>query len=240
MPKRRVPKPKSSRSLTPAGFRRLIAEELECVNSRPNTAWESQHQLRAYYRISRIVNRHLGGRAAYGEHQFAAMAEAVGHRYVWLYELRFFSQRYAAPELKELCSYDPPLCWGHVRLLLPVRDRRRRRKLQRLAVERGWSTERLRHEIRFRVGPGRHRGRGMQGLDSPETCLHKLTQLANKWTRFAQAAVDRAGGPLMGDELSGGTAEHRKRLAQTVEALEHLNSASRALRQRLKRLAPRE
>jgi len=225
--------PKKRPKLTPPGFRRLINKELELVNSRPTTAEDQQDQLKAFYRISKVVNRHFPGRQKYGDNQFNKFAEEAGHSYAWLYEIRYFAQRYTAEELKELCSYDPPLCWGHVRLLFPVHDKRRRRKLQRLTSENGWGTERLRHEIRSRMGPGKHRGRGVAGLENAEECLVKLNRLSRKWTQVAEAAIEEDG-PLANAEIGGGC---EKLLEGAQDAVERLKSVSGKLQRQLKKLA---
>ena len=236
MPQKKFQKKKRSRHLTPAAFRGRIAKQLAVVRAPATTTKQGHDKLRAYYQIGTLVNRHFPGRASYGDSQFVRFAEALGHRSVWLYETRLFAQNYSPEDLDELCRYEPSLHWSHVRLLLAFHNKQLRRRLQRLAVKHGWTTERLRQEIRARMGPGQHRGRSLRGLDSPQACLQRLTALTRKWTRFAEAAVERGRGPLVQDDIAG-RSDLRATLRDTQEALAELKSFSVKIQRRLKHLA---
>jgi hypothetical protein len=235
MPRKKSRK-RPARPLTPITFRRRIAKQLAIVRAPATTTKQGYDKLRAYYQIGTLVNRHFPGRSNYGDNQFVRFAEALGHRSVWLYETRLFAQNYAPEDLDELFRYEPSLHWSHVRLLLAIHNKQRRRQLQRLAVKHGWTTERLRQEIRSRMGPGQHRGRSLRGLDSPQACLQRLTELTRKWTRFAEAAVERGSGPLVQDDITG-CSNLRATLRDTQEALAELKSSTVKIQRRLKHLA---
>ena len=104
-----------------------------------------------------------------------------------------FAKLYASEkDLKELCALRRPnglpLQWGHVPLLLTVKDQSERREFQQRAADEGWTAPQLYAEIRRSrgVSTNSHAGRPVNKPTSPESCLRRIIADAKPWIRQCQ------------------------------------------------------
>jgi hypothetical protein len=77
-----------------------------------------------------------------------------------------------------------PLGRKHVVLLLSVKDKRQRARLQRRAAEEGWGTRRLGEEITALQGSQSSGGRRPRGPVSVEDAVAQIFKMCERWGRW--------------------------------------------------------
>jgi len=152
--------------------------------------------------------------------------------YFW--QARKFAESYTEEQFEELCSLrrpdGKPLGPTHVRLLLLVNDKRRRKGLQSRTIKEGWSTSRLHHEIRQIQTSSSSAGAPFRRLKSTDDALVQIGNMTGRWMRWLKVLEP-------GEE---GDAEEEITLEDLPELVrKELKSASRVI-ERLHAAALRE
>jgi hypothetical protein len=144
------------------------------------------HWYHAVGRCLLVINR----QAAYGSHCVRNLAAELGQSHATFYRAMQFAALYTRKEHQEL----PALPWTSTKLLLTINDERLRRRLQRRAVLKRWSTRRLRREVnsvRDRIEP---RGGLTPQLEGTKPDLERLVETSPwrcrcrwscTWTRWS-------------------------------------------------------
>ena len=128
----------------PAEYRHLqqqITEVLSPVAASPGRYTE-QDKARTYWEVGRMLNEHIGGRAAYGEQIVKHLAGDLGLDKGVVYRMMRFHRR-----LPNVASW-PLLPWSHCRLLIAVPDQERMESLLEAAMQEKWSVRQLQARIR--------------------------------------------------------------------------------------------
>jgi hypothetical protein len=80
-----------------------------------------------------------------------------------------------------------------IMLLVTVPSRAERSRIEKACIETGWSARQLEEEIRWRLGPRRYGGRRRRVADDVGGALVQLEEMAAAWSRWCDAAGERAG-----------------------------------------------
>jgi hypothetical protein len=153
--------------------------------------------IKDFYALGRQIPPKRSPRDAYGQGDLTAAAEKLGVSVELARQARQFADRgagYTREELDELCDLirqaqphqadDLPVFGRtHVVRLLTV-PKGRRAKLQRAAVEGGWSSNRLAYEVGVRFGPRRHGGRRRRLPADDLGVLTQAEQFCESWRRW--------------------------------------------------------
>ena len=106
--------------------------------------------------------------------------------YYW--QARKFAQAFTLEQFEELCSLrrpnGKPLSPGHVRLLLSVNDKRRRKGLQSRVIKEGWSTPRLYDSIRQVQAASSSAGPPFREPESVSEVVGQIAKLTDRWLRW--------------------------------------------------------
>jgi hypothetical protein len=152
-------------------------------------------KLRDFYRDGQAVMDAAGGNTS---RQFdpkdvvktLARERGMSPDYYW--QARKFARAYTQEQFDELCSSrrpdGKPLSPSHVRYLLLVRDKRRRKGLQTRAIKEGWSASRLYEEIRQVQVASSSAG---PPFKVPESVDEAVVQIANHTGRWRNWMVTR-------------------------------------------------
>lgn len=110
-----------------------------------------QDKARTYWEVGRMLNEHVGGRAAYGEQIVKRLAGDLGMDKGVVYRMMRFNRR-----LPKVASW-PLLPWSHCRLLIAVPDQDRMESLLAAAMQGQWSVRQLQARIREVMPSGSRR-----------------------------------------------------------------------------------
>ena len=106
--------------------------------------------------------------------------------YYW--QARKFAETYTEEQFEELCSLrrpdGKPLSPSHVRYLLLVRDKRRRKGLQSRAIKEGWSASRLYDEIRQIQVASSPAGLPFKSPASVDEAVIQIANQTDRWLRW--------------------------------------------------------
>jgi hypothetical protein len=154
--------------------------------------------IKDFYALGRKIPPKRSPREAYGQGDLAEVAEKLGVSVEFSRQARQLADPeaggYTREELNELCdlirrgqpdqSDDLPVFGRtHVVRLLTV-PKGRRAKLQRAAVEGGWSSNRLAYEVGVRFGPRRHGGRKRRLPEDVVGLLAQAARMCETWRRW--------------------------------------------------------
>jgi hypothetical protein len=158
-----------------------------------------------------------------------------------------FARAYSRDELEQLCRYrtsrEMPLGWNRVRLLMRLKDKQRRAKLERRAAREDWTAERVEAEVQkvagvtTRVGGG-HRGRPFDGPRSLEDGVLQLVERCDAWVKRCAAwgAEGRSLVAFLSTPAAPIDAGQRKGLIdQAREALHRVQRATFDLEERIQK-----
>jgi len=152
--------------------------------------------------------------------------------YFW--QARKFAETYTEEQFEELCSLrspdGKPLSPSHVRYLLLVRDKRRRKGLQSRAIKEGWSASRLYAEIRQIQEASSPAGSPFKSPASVEEAVFQIANQTGRWLRWVEVLEPNEEGET-GQKIT------LKDLPETVRR--ELKAASRSIR-RLENAAKKE
>jgi len=120
-----------------------------------------------------------------------------------------------------------PLSRKHVSFLLSVKDKDKRKRLQRRVAKEGWGTRRLGEEITKVEGRQSAGGRRPRAPETVDDALTQTVKMAESWLHW-YGAVESTEGET--PSLRDLTATVRKRLSEAMEKMESLrDSAERCL-----------
>ena len=106
--------------------------------------------------------------------------------YYW--QARKFAETYTEEQFEELCALrcpdGKPLSPSHVRYLLLVRDKRRRKGLQTRAIQEGWSASRLYEEIRQVQVASSPAGPPFKVPESVDEAVVQIANQTGRWLRW--------------------------------------------------------
>jgi hypothetical protein len=225
--------------------------------NQPARRTASEHSTAAEALEARIRSYHALGKKAWDEKGkpwsrrggglIVQLAEEAGVHTATVRAARRFASRYTGPQLEELCGlHGPdglPLGLAHVKVLAQVRDKRRRRALQRRAAKEGWGVKRLRREVQAAAGAKRSKGRSrLRGEDSARDALEQSREFAEDWLRrtgillgIKGERVEEHVDELMADD----SGRARDLVARLLGQLEEVEEAARSAGVELRRLLAR-
>lgn len=185
-------------------------------------------KLRDFYRDGLAVIDAAGGntrRQLDPKEVAKTFARERGIRPDYYWQARKFAETYTEEQLEELCSKrrpdGKPLGPTHVRLLLLVNDKRRRKGLQSRALRGGWSTSRLHQEIRQVQASSSPAGAPFKRPESADDALAQIANMTSRWLRWQKVLEPCEAGDT-GEEITFDD------LPETVR--KELKSASRVIR----------
>jgi hypothetical protein len=104
------------------------------------------------------------------------------------WQTRKFAETYPEEQFEELCSQrrpdGKPLSPSHVRFLLLVRDKRRRKGLQSRAIKEGWSASRRYEEIRQIQVASSPAGPPFREPGSVDEAVVQIAKQTGRWLRW--------------------------------------------------------
>jgi hypothetical protein len=148
-------------------------------------------KLRAFYRDGQAVIDAAGGktrRQLDPKDVVKTFARERGMYPDYFWQARKFTETYTEEQFEELCSLrspdGKPLSPSHVRYLLLVRDKRRRKGLQSRAIKEGWSASRLYDEIRQIQVASSSAGPPFKEPESVDEALIQIANQTGRWLRW--------------------------------------------------------
>ncbi|MBN1698878.1 MAG: thermonuclease family protein [Spirochaetales bacterium] len=118
----------------------IIKKEIDNSKQRMFNTFENERTI-TYWNIGRHINQHMlnyTDRADYGEYVFTRLAEEIDMGRSTLYKILQFYETYP-----EIVSARRQLTWTHYRILLTVRDEKKRKEYERRVLEEKLSTREL-------------------------------------------------------------------------------------------------
>ncbi|MEN6495835.1 MAG: hypothetical protein ABFD16_16255 [Thermoguttaceae bacterium] len=216
-----------------------------------HTVRDGIRELRRKYALGQKLDQESPKRARYGDGVLRERAEQLGMDLSQLIYLRLFARRYSPGDLRELLALRTaeglPLRWNHVRLLIAIKDRRTRNRLQRQAARDGWTVEQLRLESRLRFGKTHEAGPKLRRPHSPDAALLRLSERSDLLRDFYGMFLDPE--EMLLAELgkkprAEGLRKRRELLNRAIQSMAELGAKASVLAGRLKdvekRLAPRK
>ena len=209
-------------------------------------AQEKSATLRRYYELGQRANATGPDGTPKQPEPLKDLAAEAGVQEDTIRKALKFATTYTAGDLEELLALrgadGEPMNWYRVRVLLQVKDKSLRSKLQREAVEKGWSRRDLWAAVQSRQGgkksPG---GRRFSVPDSPQQVLGRLTELSESWLRFYQDVGEEGG---LAEKLRTAkrqgkrTAGLKHAVREAVDRLHALQEAASKLAIRLEEIEP--
>ena len=186
--------------------------------------------LQDYYELGRRASDTQPDGTAKSPEPFKGLAVEAGVQADTIRKALKFATTYTLGELEELLALrtpaGEPLSWYLVRVLLQVKDKAERSKIQTRAAEEGWSRPDLQMAVQAHQGgkksPG---GRRFDVPTSPHQVLKRLTELSQSWLRFYED---------IGED--GGLAEKLRKARRQGEKTAGLNRSVREASDRLQAL----
>jgi hypothetical protein len=184
-------------------------------------------KLRRYYALGQEAEAYRTKHE--DRHALTSFARRKGMTNCTLRSARQFAEYYSPAELDELCQLRKPapdglpLNWAYVLQLMRIPDAKSRKRLQKQAVDKGWTGPELGAVIGERLaaatdkklaGKSRHGGRRFKQPGSPEALLGQLIMEAEFWNRRFERAWT-VNGHL---DLSGLTGQAGKQAAAELPA----------------------
>jgi len=166
----------------PDEYRHLQQQIAEVLSPVVGTSgrYAEQDKARTYWVVGRMLNEHVGGRAAYGEQVVKRLAGDLGLDKGVVYRMMRFNRR-----LPNVASW-PLLPWSHCRLLIAVPDQERMEALLEAAVREKWSVRQLQARIREVRPATRQEGHTGEAAVAPVAppiprrgCLHTYRLVAS-------------------------------------------------------------
>ena len=231
---RRVTPPKGSADAAPATaeeFRRRARPFTAVLNKEATTDQEKAEHLRAYHRLGALSLELLPSRASYGKGLLKQHAEAVDRPYGFLSVARRFAERYNKADLDQLCKH--PLEVGHLRVLVGVKAKKQRAKLQKQAYDQKLSVKALGDSKTQQLGRKRSGGAPIKIADNPMVAVLDLLNDGDKWVRRCEATIPKL------TEIGGKRvpADLKDVAAEGVERLKAVGKAARQAEKELKQLS---
>jgi len=195
---------------------------------------QAVRQLGEFYRLGlRVIKADQKDpkRPKHGKGISLRFAEELGVERDYIDKARTFASKYSQKEFEELCSLRQPdgmpLSRKHVSFLLSVKDKDKRKRLQRRVAKEGWGTRRLGEEITKVEGRQSSGGRRPRAPETVDDALTQTVKMAESWLHW-YGAVESTEGET--PSLRDLTATVRKRLSEAMEKMESLrDSAERCL-----------
>jgi len=176
---------KSTRSTEEQRFADYVSRQLEKVTT-------PQKRLQAHHRIGRRILQFIPENewAKYGSYTARLLADAVGRHQGWIRTLRNFGIQYSADDLKELCTLDH-ISWAHVRRLLALGSKSRRRRLQKRISRERLGLKDVQMLVRGSEKERRRRGRTVTLPGDWQTALRRMMADWETWTHGWEAFKKR-------------------------------------------------
>ncbi len=145
--------------------------------------------------------------------------------YYW--QARKFAQAFTAEQFDELCSLrlpdGKPLSPSHVRLLLSVNDKRRRKGLLSRVIKEGWSTSRLYDSIRQIQAASSPAGPPFREPESVDAAVVQIANLTGRWLRWLKVLEigkeEESKGEITWDDLPGTVRKELKTASRSIRKL---------------------
>lgn len=149
------------------------------------------NELRAYYQLGQKVleaDEKNPNRQVYSKGVTIKIAKRIGKARDYVDKARQFASGYTEDQLDDLCAQRRPdglpLGRRHLVALLSVKDKRQRKRLQRMTAEQGWGTRRLGKEITSLQGSQSSGGRRPRRPDSVSDALSQIVTMGERWGRW--------------------------------------------------------
>jgi hypothetical protein len=192
---------------------------------------EAVKRLQEAHRFGRRIQREQGWHAKQGNSTIEARAAALGLNPDNYRRLRLFADPdagYSKQELAELCKlckdHQQPVTLMTVGRLLKIHDKRERRRLQRRAIEDGWTLNDLDVELARLYGRRRWAGRKPKVPQDVAEALMQLDSLCLKWTRWYTQIAEGAEGdsPVALADLPDAVAKPLARATRAVRQVQEV------------------
>ena len=142
-------------------------------------------------------------------------------------QARKFAQAFTAEQFDELCSLrlpdGKPLSPSHVRLLLSVNDKRRRKGLLSRVIKEGWSTSRLYDSIRQIQAASSPAGPPFREPESVDAAVVRIANLTGRWLRWLRVLEpgeeEESEGEITWDDLPGTVRKELKTASRSIRKL---------------------
>ena len=145
--------------------------------------------------------------------------------YYW--QARKFAQAFTAEQFEELYSLrlpdGKPLSPSHVRLLLSVNDKRRRKGLLSRVIKEGWSTSRLYDSIRQVQATSSKAGPPFRKPESVDEAVVQIGKLTDRWLSWLKvlepSEEEESEGKITWDDLPGAVRKELKAASRSIRKL---------------------
>ena len=189
-------------------------------------------KLRAYYQLGQKVleaDEKNPKRGAYSKGVTIKIAKRIGKARDYVDKARQFASKYTEDQLDDLCAQRRPdglpLGRRHLVALLSVKDKRQRKRLQRMAAEEGWGTRRLGEEITALQGSQSSGGRRPRRPESVAGALAQIVTMGERWGRWYEG-FEREEDKTAGVSLENLPKPIRVRMAAVAAEIKKLEVAA--------------
>ena len=204
-------------------------------------------ELRAYYLRGRQIEEYAkkAKKPKQGKVSSKELMQLFGVSAQQLAKTRAFARCYTETELDELCDTrnpdtESPLHWAHVIQLLVLKDKRKRRKLQKDAARHGWGVRTLQHEVRKARGKDAESGGRPHKYSTKDATVADIQRWGAEVQRYLlgllRKAVDDAGTELLVVQRAMAN-QDKQSVSALADSMKHIMQAASAVEHRLREIA---
>lgn len=144
--------------------------------------------IKDFHKQGRSSLRSFPHTGVYAEGQIKDQAEGLGSNETYVRKSRQFADQYGDAELSELFAllrkHRPQFGPSHVLMLVTVKGKVQRERLQAQCVRGNWSNRQLQEALKRRFGKRRHAGRRTRVGSDPADVLVRLEERTGAWLRL--------------------------------------------------------
>jgi len=222
----------------PPKFLRQVQPYLDILDRRVSSPEQAAERLKSYHAIGQLVLELDPTRPQYGDGKFEQLADELGRGTPWIYATTRFALTFNKRELGQLCKHAGSLHWGHIILLLPIKNKNRRLEFQRRAAREGWPPVVLRERIRSKIAKRNKGGRPLRVAMDPQIRLEQLISVSRASLSYQQQLLADEGATLTDlGKLPAAKLTNRldKELAGAQKILKELEKSCHATAAQLRR-----
>ena len=161
---------------------------LQTIETWSDTSQKPEARLRAYYRVGRILSD-----AERWKYSGEELRLVTGHDWSWRREVKAFSKNFTPGQMKAVCNWTSVVGWGHIRLVVSLGAKDRRKWLQK-SFQNKWTANDLYRELKAAgVMGGSNTSKGGRPVGGSKTNpvlrLARLVSKTDDWARVCREVL---------------------------------------------------